>query len=425
MYLSCMTTTPAAENHGSLTRGFARLTGRDPREPHRTATPLELLFDLTFVVAFSQAGSQAAHLFELGHTVPAAGGFFIAVFAVTWAWINATWLWSAFDADDVFVRIATFVQMIGVAVLALGLPPFFHSLDEGRHVDNALMIAGYVIMRVALIAVWIRVAAHNPQHRRTALTYATGLGIVQVGWVVAIVIDPPLGIGVTLMVALGLLEMIVPLVAERRGGATPWHPHHIAERYGLLVIITLGEVILGTVLAISAAVENTVWSVEAGLVAFGGMLLAFTVWWSYFTVPAARILSRRPSVSFVWGYLHIALFAAVAAIGAGLHVAAYVIEGEAHVDATYALLTIAVPAFVFIVILGVLYATLVGRFDAFHLWLLAGSSAILAAAVAASLAGASLGTTIVIAGLAPLVIVIGYEVVGHRHLDEDLARLGA
>ena len=415
MYVSCMT----------LTHGFSRLIGRDPQEPHRTATPLELLFDLTFVVAFSQAGAQAAHLLELGHTTPAVVGFAIAVFAVTWAWINHAWLASAFDSDDVFFRVATFVQMIGVGVLAIGLPPFFHSLDEGHHVDNAVMIAGYVIMRVALIGVWLRVAAHDPAHRRTARTYAAGIALVQVGWVVAIVVNPPLWAGLALMVGLGALEMAVPAVAERRGGATPWHPHHIAERYGLLVIITLGEVILGTVLAISAVVELAGWTLEAALIAFGGMLLAFAIWWAYFTVPTARLLHVRRASSFWWGYLHIALFGAVAGVGAGLHVAAYVLSGTAKVDATYAQLTITVPVLVFTIVLGVLYGILVGRSDRFHLWLLVGTVAVLAVAVLASAAGASLGTTIVITALAPLVVVVGYELVGHRHLEDDLSRLAA
>ena len=112
--------TPAA--HPPLDHRLRRMVGRDPNEPHRTATPLELLFDLTFVVAFSQAGSQAAHLLELGHWGPAFLGFSFAVFAICLAWINYSWLASAYDTDDVFFRVATMVQMLGVLVLALGLP---------------------------------------------------------------------------------------------------------------------------------------------------------------------------------------------------------------------------------------------------------------------------------------------------------------
>ena len=73
------------------------LSGRDPNEAHRTATPLELLYDLTFVVAFGTAADQLAHYLAEGHIGPAIGGFCFAVFAVTWAWMNYSWFASAYD----------------------------------------------------------------------------------------------------------------------------------------------------------------------------------------------------------------------------------------------------------------------------------------------------------------------------------------
>ena len=117
------------------------MTGRDPHESHRVATPLELLYDLTFVVAFSAAGNEAAHYVSDGHWHTALIGFGFAMFAVTWAWIQNTWFASAYDNDDWIYRLLTMVQMIGVLVLALGLPPMFESLDEGVHVDNRVMVA--------------------------------------------------------------------------------------------------------------------------------------------------------------------------------------------------------------------------------------------------------------------------------------------
>src|SRR5918993_2637721 len=128
------------------------MTGRDPDEGHREATPLELLYDLTFVVAFGAAGNEAAHLFAEGHWRAGSIGFAFAMFAVIWAWIQNTWFASAYDTDDWIYRLLTMVQMIGVLVLALGLPPMFESIDHGEHVDNAVMVLGYVIMRVGLVA---------------------------------------------------------------------------------------------------------------------------------------------------------------------------------------------------------------------------------------------------------------------------------
>ncbi len=138
------------------------MTGRDPQERHRGATPLELLFDLTFVVAFSQISSQAAHALELGHLSTMFVGFGFAIFAVSWAWINYSWLASAYDNEDIFFRLATLVVMIGVLVVALGIPPVFSSLEQGEHLDNTVLVTGYVIMRVATVAIWLRAARHDP-----------------------------------------------------------------------------------------------------------------------------------------------------------------------------------------------------------------------------------------------------------------------
>jgi low temperature requirement protein LtrA len=399
------------------------MIGRDPLQSHRAATPLELLYDLTFVVAFSQAGAQAAHLLELGHFGAAITGFVLGVFGVTWAWINYSWLASAFDNDDVVFRIATFVQMVGVIILALGLPPLFHSIDEGHHLDNVLSVAGYVVMRIAGIGLWLRAARHDPEHRRTALTYAALVGLLQVGWIVLIFVDPPLGVAVALFVALGAAEMLVPVVAERRGGGTPWHPHHIAERYGLLTIITLGEVVLGTVLSVSAVVEEEGWSLAAGVVAFGGTALAFGMWWVYFMMPSGEVLALRRERSFPWGYGHIVLFASLAATGAGLHVAASAIRRDAHIDDVAALLTIAIPVAAFVLALFTIYTMLLGRFDPFHVLLFSGSLAVLAVAAIAVAAGASLSVGIGIVALAPVAVIVGYETVGHRHQASALAEL--
>lgn len=394
---------------------FRRMTGRDPEEPHRSATPLELLFDLMFVVAFSQAGAQAAHLLELGHYGSAIGAFGFAVFAICWAWINYSWLASAFDNDDTFFRVATMVQMIGVLIVALGLPELFHSIDEGAHVDNSVVVAGYVVMRVAVIALWLRAARHDPERRRSALTYAGLTAIAQVGWLVQIFVNPPLGVTVVVVVVLGVFEMLIPIWAERRDAGTPWHPHHIAERYGLLVIITLGEIVLGTILAVSAVVEAQGWSVEAVLVAFGGTALAFGLWWVYFMMPSGEVLARHRERGFAWGYGHMVIFGSLAATGAGLHVGANVIAHVAHIGAAAAILTVVVPVAIFTTALFTLYSLLLRQFDPFHVLLFVGALLALAGAAVAVAAGASIGVGIAITACSPVIVIVGYETIGHRH----------
>jgi low temperature requirement protein LtrA len=411
----------AFAERSDLSHRLARMTGRDPAQAHRAATPLELLFDLTFVVAFSQASSQLAHLLAEGHVASGVASFGFAMFAICWAWINYSWLASAYDNDDIFFRVATLVVMLGVLIVALGLPAVFHSIDEGRHLDNQVVVAGYVVMRVANLALWLRAAKHDATRRRACLTYAAAIGIAQVGWVVMIVIDPPLTVLWVPYLFLVAIELAGPIVAERRDDGTPWHPHHIAERYGLLVIITLGEVLLGTITAISAVVESQGWSAEAVLVAFAGTALAFGLWWAYFTMPSATMLARRRERAFPWGYLHILIFSALAATGAGLHVAAYVIEHEAHVSSAFAVLATAIPVLIFTAGLFVVYSLLMATFDPFHTLLFAGAIAALVVAVWASHAGASMGVSLLIAAVSPVVVIVGYETLGYRHQAAVLA----
>src|SRR5690606_8862941 len=201
---------------------------------------------------------------------------------------------------------------------------------------------------------WLRAARHDRARRRATLTYAVLIAIAQVGWILQIFVNPPLAVTAVVVLVLGGFELLIPVVAERRDGGTPWHPHHIAERYGLLVIITLGEILLGTILAISAVVEEHGWSVEAGLVAFGGTALAFGLWWVYFMMPSGEVLARHRERGFLWGYGHMLVFGSLAATGAGLHVGATVIERVAHIGAAEALTTLVVPVGIFTVALFVL-----------------------------------------------------------------------
>jgi low temperature requirement protein LtrA len=400
-----------------------RMTGRDPDEPHRGATPLELLFDLTFVAAFAQAGDQAAHLLAEGHFAHAAVAFGFVAFAVCWAWVNFSWFASAFDTDDWFFRVTTMVQMVGVLVLALGTPPIFDSIDHGEPLDNGVVVAGYIVMRVAMLALWLRAAMQAPRHRRFALVFAASIAVAQLGWTAVLFLDLPLGRLLPILIVLYAIELGGPVVAARAGRFPPWHAHHIAERYGLLVIITLGEIVLGAIAAVAAVVERVGWSMEAVLVAVAGTGLAFGIWWTYFVVPAGEVLKRHRRRAWVWGYGGIVIFASVAAMGAGLHVAAYVVEGEASIGVVDAVLTIAVPVLVTVVAYFAIYSYLVGEVDPFHLLLFVGTAAALAAAVLLAALGVGLGVCLIVVMLAPAVIVVGYETVGHRHMAGVLERV--
>lgn len=405
------------------------MRGRDPFEEHRASTPLELLFDLTFAVAFGVAGNQFAHLVAEGHLASGLAGFGFAMFAVVWAWINFSWFASAFDTDDWPYRVTTMVQMVGVIILALGLPQMFASIDQRGVLDNGVVVLGYVVMRIAMVAQWLRAAASDPGHRPAALSYVLTLVVAQAGWIV-LLFAPVTGAQTFVWgSALVLLEMSGPVIAERLKGGTPWHVHHIVERYALLVIITLGEGVIGTVASISAVVDRQGWNLDAVLVAVAGIGLTFGLWWTYYILPSAEILSVRRRRSFVWGYGHLLVFAALVAVGTGLHLAAAYIEGQSVLGATGTVLALALPVGLFIVCIYALYSYLVRVSDWLHALLLLGGVGALALAVLMADAGLPMTGCLMIVMCAPLVTVVGYESVGHRHrntaLRIEIGRAGA
>lgn len=400
------------------------MTGRDPDENHRVATPLELLFDLAFAAGFGIAGEQFAHVLAEGHVLAGLGAFALAMFAMIWAWINFTWFASAFDTDDWFFRVTTMVQMVGVVVVALGVPDVFHSLDTGHGLDNGVVVAGYVVMRVAMVAQWLRLAAQSVQHRRIALTYAGVVLLAQVGWVVLALTRLDLGPTLAVAAVLFLVELGGPLFAELNGGGTPWHPHHIAERYGLLTIIALGEGVLGTIASVQPVVAGEGWSSDAIVLVAAGILLTFGMWWVYFAAPFGHLLKLRRSASFIFGYLHLVVFAAVAAVGAGLHLAAYVVEGSAEVGVPDAVRAVAVPVGIFLVGLIVIYQLMARTWDGYLVGVLVLVVAVLVLAVVLSASGAGFATCVTIVALAPALVVAGFEIGGHRRVAAHLHRLG-
>jgi low temperature requirement protein LtrA len=401
------------------------MSGRDPDEEHRAATPLELLYDLTFVVAFGVAADQFAHLLAAGHLASGLTGFSFAVFGICWAWINFSWFASAYDTDDWAFRLATMVQMVGVIILALGLPQTFHSIDEGHAINNRVSVGGYVVMRVAMLFLWLRAARQDPARRRACHTYAATIGLAQAGWILLLLAHLTAGTFFLVAAPLILIELAGPVIAERGKGGTPWHAGHIAERYGLLTIITLGEGVIGTVASLSAVVESQGWSRDAALVAIAGTGLTFGMWWLYFTIPSAQVLRAHRERAFPWGYGHILIFGSIAATGAGLQVAAAYLTGETQIGATATVLTVVVPVAVYVFALFALYTYLVQATDPFHLTLLAGTAGVLALATFLASAGVGMPVCLIVVMFAPVVGVVGYETTGHRHMLDALERIGA
>lgn len=113
---------------------------------------------------------------------------------MSWARINFSWFASAYDTDDWVFRLTTTLQMVGVLVLTLGIPELFSSIADGRYVNDRVLVAGYVVMRVAVVIQRSRAAKQDPDRRSACLTYASATAVAQVGWVAVSIADHSVGI---------------------------------------------------------------------------------------------------------------------------------------------------------------------------------------------------------------------------------------
>jgi low temperature requirement protein LtrA len=366
-----------------------RMTGRDPDEPTRTSTPLELLFDLCYVVAVSNAALELHHAVSEGHAGPGVGRYALVFFAIWWGWVNFTWFASAYDTDDVPYRLLTLLQMAGVLVFALGI----HAAMTRS--DFTGMVAGYVVMRVAMVGQWLRAAREHPEGRPAALRYALGVGLVQVAWLAWLAVPAPAAYFVFGLLA--LVEVAVPAWAEFRGTPTSWHPEHIAERYGLFTIIVLGEAILGTVDALGSALERGHLPVSMLLLGIGALLIVFGLWWAYFKTPTAEGLRGELRTTFGWAYGHYVVFGGIAALGAGFGVAVDTATHHSEVAPRTAALAVAVPLVAVVLVLTLLQGRLGFRGPGHDVTIVVGAVVILGLAFAAAVVG--LGLSVLLMGI--------------------------
>lgn len=323
--------------------GLTMMRPRNPAEAIRTASPLELFFDLIFVVAVSFGATQLHEAEAEGHLGDGVLNYLVVFFAIWWAWMNFTWFASAFDVDDWLYRVLTLVQMGGVLVLALGIPQLAHG-------DFHMTVYGYVIMRVALIIQWLRVAYSSETMRKTALRYAMGVFIMQLGWIAFLFV--PAGLVWPFYALLVVGELLVPVWAEAKG-ATPWHPEHIAERFGCFTLIVLGESILASTVAVNSAAEHSEHLVSIIMIGVGGFVVAACMWWIYFSFEIGHELGSIKR-GFLFGYGHYFVLAAAGAFSAGITVLLAFESGHSELSLNQAAWTLTIPVAVFVLVVWVL-----------------------------------------------------------------------
>ena len=327
------------------------MRARRANEPGRVASTLELFFDLVFVVAVSNASVNLHHAIAEGHAAHGIESYLLVFFAIWWAWMNFTWFATSFDTDDWLYRVLTIGQMGGVMILTAGIAIAFAG-------DMTVTIVGYVVMRVFMICQWLRAARSDGEGGRAALWYACGIAVVQVVWILWLLFANGL-LGVILLFVLIAAELAVPLVAENRG-RTPWHPHHITERYGAFTLIVLGESLLASTNAIIEAHESQGHWDSLIPLAMLSLLITAALWWIYFW-PAHHTAISTFASSLRYGYGHYLVFAAAAAVSVGVELATESAGGESEVSTVAVGYALAIPVAVFL--LAVLVTAYVGSGD--------------------------------------------------------------
>jgi low temperature requirement protein LtrA len=277
------------------------------REGERV-TPLELFFDLVFVLALTQCTTLMARN-------PTWVGLLkgLLVLAILWwSWVGYAWLTSVIDPEEGAVRLAMFAAMGALLVVALSVP--------GAFAGEALLFAcAYGVVRAAHIYLFGLASREDAALRRSVvglgLSTALGVGLLIVGALA----------GGTLQVALWAAAMALDMLGPFLFGSEGWKlvPRHFAERHGLIVIIALGESVVA--LGVGARAQ-----VDAGLViaAVLGIVVAAALWWTYFDVTALvaeRRLSRTEQgrernelARDAYSYLHFPMVAGIALLAVGL-----------------------------------------------------------------------------------------------------------
>ena len=297
------------------------------REGERV-TPLELFFDLVFVLALTQCTALMYH----HPTWEGLAQGMLVLGVLWWSWTGYAWLTSVVDPEEGAVRIAMFAAMASLLLVAICVPEAFDSLA----LEFAL---AYGAVRAAHIALFILASGNDPALRRSTVGLAAGTA-VGVGLLLAASLFDGLAQAAVWSLAL-LLDMAEPFFFGSEG----WKlvPGHFAERHGLIIIIALGE----SIVAIGAGAEA---SLTPGIAAAAvlGVTLAAALWWTYFDVVAlvsARRLARAPEgrernelARDSYSYLHFPMVAGIVLAALGMKKTLEAVSEPLDVELAFALL---------------------------------------------------------------------------------------
>ncbi|MGN9838828.1 low temperature requirement protein A [Nonomuraea sp. H19] len=294
---------------------------------HRRATWLELLYDLVFVVAVAELAGVLAGGTDLGRILT-----FVGLFVpVWWAWAGYVFYANRFDTDDTSHRLLALPQILAVATMAASVG----DIDQ----RSGLFAVSYAVARVLLIVAYVRAGRHVPEARALAARYAAGFTVAVLIWLVSLAVDPPQRYAFW-AVAL-LIDLATPFLARRYQGKLPPQSEHLPERFGLFVVIVLGEVIAAVVVGLKGHDVTP----GALLIALVGVAIAMGFWWLYFGHIDESVVLRTQWAGQVWVYSHLPLSVGLVAFGIGIEHAIVHPSGTSW--------SVGVPAALVLAVLGV------------------------------------------------------------------------
>ncbi len=240
-------------------------------------TQLELFFDLVLVFAFTMVTDLAAEETSAKNLLRA----FLVLALMWWLWISFSWLGNVIRADEGFARVAMFTAMGGAFLAALTIPEAFHDLAGGWFGPLVFAIAYLVVRLVHVFMFWLA-SAQDAQLRNQVLRWA--LGSITIGTTLLVIAAMTEGkVQIALWIAAIAGDYLWTLLA-----GTDWRLNsasHFAERYGLIIIVALGESIVS--IGIGVAGLPISWPIAVG--ALLGLAISGLLWWTYFDVAALSI----------------------------------------------------------------------------------------------------------------------------------------
>lgn len=285
-------------------RWFHRAALWTPKAGHeRKVGWLELFYDLVYVAALVQLGSALASHVSWGGALAFAG----LMVPLWFTWTGFTFYNNRFLVDDAVHRALVFAQMLAIGAVAASVPKVL----DGHHQTFAV---AYGIARVVLTLLYARAHVQVPQARGMTRRYALGFGLGAAIWLGSAFVPPPWAF--FLWALAQSVDFSTPLGKNAIGIIERYPPDigHLSERYGILVLIVLGE---SFVKVLSELADHGL-TRESGTLAALGLLVTCMLWWIYFDDVAGARLKARRLVSVLWVYGHLPLAVAVTAVGVSL-----------------------------------------------------------------------------------------------------------